>query len=266
MRWEEMTSKEFQQAVKKTKGVCIVPVSCLEKHGDHLPLGTDIYFGKVLAEKAAEIEPAIIFPPYYFGQINCAKHVPGTIAVRHQLLMDLLENTCDEIARNGIKKIVLLCSHGGNTHFLQFFAQSLLEKERDYVVYVQRLQDMFGKDEKWEKMVESEVDGHAGEMETSLIMAANPELVKMNKKAPAQEGLPKKRLKDIPSSYTGIWWYSDFPNHYAGQAEFASKKKGEYLVETTAKKIAAFLKAIKKDSVAAKLTQEFYEKARNPSK
>ena len=82
MRWEEMTAGDFHKAVQRCKGVCVLPVSCLEKHGEHLPLGTDMLWGKALAEKAATMEPAVVFPPYYFGQINCGRHVPGTVAIR----------------------------------------------------------------------------------------------------------------------------------------------------------------------------------------
>lgn len=68
MNWEKLTSVEFAEAVKKTD-VCIIAFGVLERHGDHLPLGTDYLNGHKIASMAAEIEAAVVFPPFYFGQI-----------------------------------------------------------------------------------------------------------------------------------------------------------------------------------------------------
>ena len=265
MRWEDLTSKDFEKAVRKSKGVCILPVSCLEKHGDHLPLGTDMLWGKAIADAAAEMEPAIVFPPHFLGQINCGRHLPGAVALRHGLLMDLLENVCDEIARNGLKKIVIYNSHGGNDNFLLFFAQALLEKERDYVVYVHRVCDkcLVG-DPEWRKLVESGIDGHGGEAETSLMLGVDPELVKMKELSSKESGMPLKRLKHLPPSFTPIWWYADYPNHYEGEGKFGSEAKGERLVELESRRLAVLIKAVKADRETPELTMEFYKRTHKP--
>ena len=110
MLWEELTSKEFADACEKVKGTCIVPFGVYEKHGNHLPLGTDVMVARKIAREVAKIEPAVVFPDYYFGQIAEARHVPGTIFIAPELLYGLLENVCREISRNGLKKIILLNS------------------------------------------------------------------------------------------------------------------------------------------------------------
>ncbi|HOX06895.1 MAG TPA: creatininase family protein [Planctomycetota bacterium] len=135
MRWEELTAPDFARAVRRTKGLCIVPVGVVEKHGDHLPLGTDYLYASAVAARAAELEPAVVFPPYYFGQIHEARHLPGTVALSSRLIVELLGEVCAEIARNGLKKIVLLNGHGGNRHLVPF-VKSALEAERDYAVYL----------------------------------------------------------------------------------------------------------------------------------
>ena len=117
MLWEELTAPEFAAAVKSA-GACIVPLGVIEKHGDHLPLGTDLINVRALAIKAAAIEPAIVFPPYYFGQICEARHQPGTLAFHGGFLLEALRGICAEIARNGLRKIILLNGHGGNIHLL----------------------------------------------------------------------------------------------------------------------------------------------------
>src|SRR6188768_3326411 len=108
MRWEELTGDEFPQAVESVGGVCLLPTSVVERHGHHMPLGTDTYIGREICSRAAEIEPAIIFPDFIYTQILEARHVPGTIALDAAMLLPLLENICREIARNGLKKIVIV--------------------------------------------------------------------------------------------------------------------------------------------------------------
>ena len=265
MRWDDLTAKDFEKAIRQSRGVCVVPVSCLEKHGTHLPLGTDMFWGQALAEESAVREPVVVFPPYYFGQINCGRHVPGTVAIRHTLLIDLLENVCDEIARNGLKKIVLLNTHGGNHLFLQYFAQIMLEKERDYAVHVIRLGDHSASESpEWASRRETIVDAHGGEMETSRMLTARPDCVKMT--AISKPGLPLDRLNHLPNQFTGIWWYADFPDHYAGDGRPGSKKKGDFLLDYEATRVAAILKAIKSDRTTLALLKGFYTQARDPLK
>ena len=77
-KWEELTASDFRDAVAQSKGVCILPFGILEKHGPHLPLGTDLLNVRYASLHAVEQEFAVVFPEYYFGQIFEAKHEPGT--------------------------------------------------------------------------------------------------------------------------------------------------------------------------------------------
>ena len=85
---------------------------------------------------AARQEYALVFPEYYFGQIFEAQHEPGTIAYSTHLQLELLQETTDEMARNGCKKVIIVNGHGGNEHLLPFFAQAQLASPHDYIVYV----------------------------------------------------------------------------------------------------------------------------------
>src|ERR1700694_4644710 len=137
VKWEELTAADFRQAIEQSKGTCLLPFGILEKHGPQLPLGTDLLNVRYATLHAAEQEYAVVFPEYYFGQIFEAKHEPGTIAYSMELQLKLLQETTDEMARNGCKKVIIVNGHGGNESLLPYFAQSQLEKQRDYVVYVQ---------------------------------------------------------------------------------------------------------------------------------
>jgi creatinine amidohydrolase len=135
-KWEELTGPDFIQAIHQSQGVCVLPFGIIEKHGPHLPLGTDLIDVRYAVTNAVKQEYAIVFPQYYFGQIFEAKHQPGTLAYSLSMQLALLQETVAEMARNGCKKIVIVNGHGGNNSLLPLFAQSQLDSPRDYVVYV----------------------------------------------------------------------------------------------------------------------------------
>ena len=134
--WEELTADDFAAAIHQSQGVCLLPFGILEKHGPQLPLGTDLINVRYASEKAAEQEYAVIYPAYYFGQIAEARHEPGTVAYSLHMQLELLQETTEEMARNGCKKILIVNGHGGNDNLLPYFAQAQLQTPHDYVVYV----------------------------------------------------------------------------------------------------------------------------------
>ncbi|MBN2440535.1 MAG: creatininase family protein [Spirochaetales bacterium] len=258
MNWENLTSPEFQRAVKTAKNLCILPLGVLEKHSDHLPIGTDMLIINSVAALAAEKEPAVVFPSYYCTQILEARHWPGAIAIGRDLLMNLLENVCDEIARNGFTKILLLNGHGGNNSFLPFFLMSMLEKNKPYVLYLTG----YGFAEQYpeiRKIIETDGNIHAGEVETSLMMALFPDLVK-NKNIPNNPALPLRRKKLPPGVSTSIDWYADFPDHYAGDARLSSPEKGKQILAVCVEYTVSVIKAIKEDKTVPELMRKFYNK------
>src|SRR5436853_2031832 len=137
VHWEELTAEDFVQGIRQSGGTCLLPFGILEKHGPHLPLGTDLLDVRHATLAAAGQEYAVVFPEYYFGQIFEARHEPGTVAYSRGMQLNLLQETTDEMARNGCKKVIIVNGHGGNNSLLPFFAQTQLEAPHDYVVYVQ---------------------------------------------------------------------------------------------------------------------------------
>lgn len=261
MLWEELTAAEFAQAVVKTAQTCLVPLGVIEKHGDHLPLGTDVINVRAYAAKAAALEPVIIFPPFYIGQICEAQHQPGTLSFDAQFQLAALDRICREISRNGLKKIILLNGHGGNGALLPFFAQTALAEAKDYAVYVVDLTASLPRETL--SFIENQEGGHADEVETSLMLATRPDLAHMDRVD--REGCrARKRLSHLHDVYTGIWWYADYPDHLAGDASLASAAKGERLLELGGRKLAGIIKAIKADQTVARLQQEFFTRAADP--
>src|ERR1700692_496259 len=134
--WEELTAGDFRSAIQQSQGTCLLPFGILEKHGPHLPLGTDLLNVRYASLHAVDQEYAVVFPEYYFGQIFEAKHEPGTVAYSMELQLRLLQETSDEMARNGCKKGVFVHGHGGKERLLPSFGKAQLDKPHDYVVYV----------------------------------------------------------------------------------------------------------------------------------
>jgi len=258
--WEELSSREIKGCVAKSKDVCILPIGVLEKHGDHLPLGTDMYVVNAVAKKAAEQSFAVVFPYYFFGQIAEARHVKGTLSATHRLIMDALLEMCDEIHRNGFKKILILSGHGGNEYFLPFFVQEFPALKRPYAVYTRFAHNM--SDEQQKAIItqsgESEMGDHAGFSETSLIMYLRPELVHLEK-AKISESKNLDRLKDLQNLgiVTGFDWYSKYPHHFAGDPSRATAEHGKFIFDILVTNTVNAINAIKADKTSLKLINEF---------
>jgi creatinine amidohydrolase len=259
--WEELTAAEFRDAIARAQGTCLLPFGIMEKHGPHLPLGNDLLNVRYAALHAAEQEYAVVFPEYYFGQIFEAKHEPGTVAYSRGLQLQLLQETTDEMARNGCKKIIIVNGHGGNNSLLPYFAQTQLEAPHDYVLYVQGLARS-GPGEPAHKSNRA-TDMHAGESETSMSMIARPDLVHLDR-ASQESGADQARVKLPDGLYTGIWWYARFPNHYAGDGAVASRELGEFESKTWIDAIVQSIRAVKADRESLRLQNEFYERSKHP--
>ena len=260
VQWESLTSGDFAKAISQAQGACLLPFGILEKHGQQLPLGTDLINVRYTSINAAHKEFVVVFPEYYFGQIFEARHEPGTVAYSTKLQLELLQETTDEMARNGCKKVIIVNGHGGNEHLLPYFAQSQLAAPHDYVVYIFGLPNL---DRAGRPALKSPHDMHAGEAETSHTMISAPDTVHLDR-ANAESGADQHRLSLPDSLYTGIWWYARFPNHYAGDASNANKQLGEFDMETWTDELVTAIKAVKADTESLKLQNEFFEKASHP--
>ncbi|HTJ52736.1 MAG TPA: creatininase family protein [Cyclobacteriaceae bacterium] len=261
-RWDELTASDWPLALKNSNRTCILPIGILEKHGPHVPLGSDLIQVREWSARATKREYAVVFPDYFYGQINEAKHQPGIFALPERVVWDLLEATCDEIARNGFNKIVIINGHGGNPQMIRYFIQTRLEKQREYAVYFFEPPSDADYTKKMAALHKSNQaeDQHAGERETSALLYLRPDLVKMDS-ASNESGVNQKRL-DIPNVYTAIWWYASYPNHYAGDGAKATRELGQLVTEHYIDSFVAALKAIKEDTKTLQLQKEFFDKVR----
>ena len=262
-RWDELTASDWEMALKKSDSTCILPIGILEKHGPHGPIGSDLIKVREWSARATKKEYAVVFPDYFYGQINEAKQQYGTFSLPSKLVMELLESTCKEIGRNGFKKIIIVNGHGGNPQMIRYFIQNQLEKKKDYAVYFfdpKTPKDMAEKASQLRKS-DASFDMHGGENETSSLLYLRPDLVKLDKST-SESGENQNHLQLSNDLYTAIWWYASYPNHYAGKAEVSSVALGKLLTDSIIKSLANAIKTVKEDKQTLKLQNEYFSKVK----
>ena len=261
MQWENLTSLDFKGAVEACEGVGIVPIGVIEPHSAHLPLGMDMFAVHYRACRAAEREPAIVFPAYPYGINHESAHLPGSVVFGRDLVFSILENVCDEMARHGITKIILLSGHGGNRYFLPLFVQTLMEAEKPYTAY---FASPHGSREALE-VLETDEYGHAGELETSMALYIHGELVKMDQ-VPSQpfKSLARGQALQDVGAYSPTDWYAMYPAMYVGDASKATAEKGKVLVEAGIDALVKLIAEVKADAVTPSLQVEFQRLVQHP--
>ena len=286
MLWEEILSGDFEAAVEKSKGVCAVVVGCVEHHGKHLALGQDVIFGTEVAKIAAEKEPIVLFPSMYFGEKQGAGEFKGTIIFSAKLIFDILTETCDEIARNGFKKIILIGSHGGNTAMLNNFARSTLHDKKDYnvVVYqivsswpkIQTILDMVDNGERdyFPELLDSDIEtlrnylennkyrGHGCFMETAMTLGTRPDLVDLsrlnNVSGCSTHAFDHLTAEGFASPHT---WMASYPNSLASDYHDGNNERiGRSVVKYSTDKLAHAFKVLKEDTVLENYHNEWLKK------
>ena len=284
MKWENLREEEFEGAIKRSGGLCVMVLGCLEKHGQHLPVGTDSLKGDKIVELATERADVMMFPTsMWLGDVSSAhifenpvetkKH--GFIGMNPQTMLTVLEELCDEIARNGFKKILLLSSHGGNTHILGFFVRSQLYKKKDYITLNAKAYD-FVKDlspanvlamakndpEGFSMLTEEDYmtleryaetgtgGGHADFRETCLLYGTHPDLVAPDR-FEAEDGISNGKLS-FPAEFginTYASWLVNNPNAFDGYAPIgATPTLGKAYLKIAVDKLTRMLTLLKNDT------------------
>jgi creatinine amidohydrolase len=259
-RWDELVASDWPKAMKQSNKTCILPIGILEKHGPQAPIGSDLIHVREWAARATNSEYAVVFPDYFYGQINEARHQPGTFSLPAHLVLELLDSTCSEIARNGFDKILIINKHGGNPELIRYFIQTQLERRRNYAVYFFDPEFDSSYYAQVAKLRKSDPggDNHAGENETSTLLYLRPDLVKLDSsKNESGENQKRLNLKDL---YTAIWWYASFPNHYAGEGGKATKEFGKLITDNVITHLIAAIKEVKADTKTLQLQKEFFDR------
>ncbi|MFC1452873.1 creatininase family protein [Verrucomicrobiota bacterium] len=243
--WIRNTEKTVAALRRATRGVAVLPLGSIESHGPHLPLGADpLCIEHIMARVLAKVKVAVL-PTFIYSFVASARMHPGAIHIPSALVMDLAEHICDEVARNGFNKIVLIHGHGGNPFLGSSFTRRVLEKEKPYAVY--SIPVLPGRREEMFAQCETTDIGHACELETSLCLAACPELVNM--KALGRKTFASRPGPDVGCAVTPADWIARHPEMAVGYPQKADADKGDRILQIWADVIADCLRRIKKDTV-----------------
>jgi len=202
--WGELSWPEAEKRLKEVD-LALLPVGAIEQHGPHLPLDTDAFDAEYLAQrvaKACSTPKPLVLPLISYGVSYHHDEFKGTISISNNTLSQLVYEIGMSTAKNGIKKLLIINGHGGNSPALNHAAQMI---NRDAHIFV-AVDTGETSDVDIEEIAETPGDVHAGEIETSTALTVRPHLVKMNK---ASKLVPQfsSRYLDF-SSKRGILWYA----------------------------------------------------------
>ena len=281
MLWENLREEEFAEALNESKGLCIVPVGCLEKHGQHLPVGTDVIHITEIARLASKKEPVCIFPTMYFGEKTGSGEFAGTVIFSSQLRLQILKETCREIYRNGFNKILLYNGHGGNQSMISYFSRSVLYEKIQYSVFDYSLGSDFATPKKLlagkydyltaedRRILQSYVNkkkrfGHADFIETGWVYGVRPETVRLDKVY--QEDFTSTHRFDEFSKLkinTPFAWMANFPNSYEGDMHDGMNERiARAMVEYSVQRLSEVIRFLKDETVSEEYRKQWLNKQR----
>lgn len=235
--WQDLTMPEFEAARDQLKTV-ILPVGSVEEHGPHLPLGTDTFHAIEVAHRVAELRPVLVAPPVFYGICRSTREHPGTVSLSGDTLRALLKDLGREFYRHGLRRLVLISGHAGGTHMCALVeaGEALLEEFADVRVAVVNVLDLLREVlAARPDLIKTKGDSHAGEVETAIMLAAQPRLVKG--KAPAEwPGFPKYELVRDKRRYWpgGVW----------GDPAPATAAQGEEILAAETLRLAQLIDAL----------------------
>jgi len=225
--------------------VAVLPLCATEPHNLHLPYSTDTIEGTTVGERACEAAwnagaKVILLPSLPYGTETNLEKFPFAMNLNPLTVFQVITDLSESLVQSGVKKIVLLNSHGGN-EFKSFLRQIYGKSEARFFLcnWYQIFQDVYHE-------IFEEIDDHAGEMETSMILATNPELVGKDKQGnlTADDGARKPtRFEAVNRGWVSITrpWHLFTTNAGAGYPHRATAEKGEKVFQRITERLAAFL-------------------------
>ena len=292
MNWEFLREEEFKGAIERSGGLCVMPIGCLEKHGQQCPVGTDSLYAQKIVEEAAELEEVVVFPTGMWLGDLCGAHTQkdpigakqaGFISLSPETVLTVLEELCDEIARNGFRKILILNAHGGNTPTLAHFLRRQEYKLKPYTTMTARVRTRDINDpvlfyeyvsqhsDEYPMLTDTDMEvlkdwaekgsfggGHADFTETACVMGYYPDLIATDR-LDAESGLSTHRsdyLSDMKISAVRAWG-ANFPNAIDGYPAYGvSQTIGQAMNTYCARHLAKMFKVLKEDEECVRIAMK----------
>jgi len=234
--WRELKTTDFDGDT--SNWVAVLPVAAIEQHGPHLPLGVDAMIAEGMISHCAatlpEASPAVFLPVQEVGKSTEHQNFSGTLSLNWTTTVKVWLDIGESLAKSGIRKMLIITSHGGNTASMDTVARQLRARFGMLVVLTS-----------WEKLGpqteknDAYIDIHGGEFETSIMLALNPDQVDMSKAENFDSGQSdmKKNFKHLGyhSSTANISWLAEDlnPAGTVGNASAATADKGNKIIEQT---------------------------------
>ncbi len=229
---KDMNGFDFERV---DKSVAILPIGSIERHGDHLPLGTDSELPEHIACRAAELTGAIVLPTIFYGSCHAMRGFPGTFDIDSEVLFKYIECVLEEAWRNGIRLVVALNGHGGNSTPIQMAARQAARRTGLSVVVLDWWKDLgTGKKDLFSS------PGHAGEDETSAMLAVDEGKVNIYLAGRHEVTYPDVKVysKKIDERLYEI--------ALTGDAKKATKEKGEELISAVVEDLAKVIAEVRR--------------------
>ncbi|MFN0056565.1 MAG: creatininase family protein [Planctomycetales bacterium] len=251
-RYEKLTWPEINDAVDLGK-VCIIPCGAVEQHGPHLPLDVDLVCPGGIARGAGQNMPdkILVLPTICYGYTGHVMDFPGTINSHYTTFMEHVLDVTKSLAYHGFKKIILLNGHGSNMPNLDLAARRT-NLETDAECLVTAWWNLLTVDKTFlPSWRESKFPGgcaHACELETSLYLYLDEENVRKDQ---IKSGTISFNEDNSPFNWVDLFaagpstvvsWTSSYtPTGVLGEAELATKEKGERAYKEAVKQLCAFV-------------------------
>lgn len=221
MQIGDVTMEDYKRVLRKSKTL-IVPYGTVEEHGSHLPLSTDTLIIVEILKLLEKKRRVLIAPPLHYGVCTSTSQHPGTIEITPESLRRITLDIVRSAYRKGIRNFILVSGHGGGLHMsaIKEVSEVLVGELKAVKIAALTPYDALWKE--LSEIADTENDSHAGEMETSLVLALKPELVKGRSKE-EYPNFPKPMVvKDKRKYWTGGVW---------GNPERATVEKGRTAVK-----------------------------------
>lgn len=246
--WLSLTTEEFVP-----DRIAVLPVAAVEQHGPHLPIGVDTYIAEAYLARVRELlpqdSPAVFLPEQTVGASDEHKAFRGTLTLSPETALRTFIEIGESVAHAGIRKLIFINSHGGNVALIDLAARQL--RVRLNVLAVHCSWGRFGYPDGLFSAVERTHGIHGGDIETSIMLAAYPDLVRREKIADfrsntyAMERDYTYLRADHPVGFG--WMTQDLHVSGAlGDATLASAQKGEAALDHGARAFVALLKDVEK--------------------
>lgn len=255
--WAEMTAQDLAAGVDKTRWIAVLPLAAVEQHGPHLPLEVDVIIAEAYLARARKLIPAEL--PVTFLPLQpigfSLEHVafPGTRTLSAETAIRAWTAIGESVHRAGLRKLLLMTSHGGNTAVMDIVAREL--RARNGMLTVTCGWHRFGYPDGLFSAEEQRHGIHAGEIETSLMLAARPDAVLMDKAdnfTPATVAMQKEFRWLHASRPAGFGWMTQdlHRSGAVGNARIATAEKGEAALAHGAKVFVELLQEIDRFDLA----------------